>query len=279
MKLMENNSHSIHMVNGRNTFVKDQPIILGLAGKAGSGKTSVAEQLVPKGAIEAQKSGIKWDHIFYALPLYEMASIKKSILGINSKSRKMYALHEVLYELYGGSPIGLVPDYLDLVKMVQEIESMPIDLGDVKPRTFLQKAGDICRAHRPNAFAEWAIMKSVRSYREYQKSINDIPEEYINPFCMIVSDVRLVNEAESILKQPNGIVICFEASQETLNLRLLKRDGQLMSEEHSSHPTENQIDNIKNISTCAIITEGMTLEQQTSATMQIIQNILEETNA
>lgn len=258
---------------------KGQPIILGLAGKAGSGKTSVAEQIVPKGSIESIKDGIKWDHIFYALPLYELASIKKNTMGINSKSRKMYAIHEVLYELYGGSPIGFVPDYLDLVSLVKEIESLPIESEGTKPRTFLQKAGDLCRMHRPTIFAEWAIMKSIKSYRSYQKSMDDIPEDYTNTFCMIISDVRYVNEAESILKQPNGLVICFDAEEKTLNERLLKRDGQLMSEEHRSHPSENQIEMIKSISTSVIMTDEMTLEQQTQSTMDLIKTILEKNNA
>lgn len=258
---------------------RSQPIILGLAGKAGSGKTSVAEQIVPKGSIESMKDGIKWDHIFYALPLYELASIKKNTMGINSKSRKMYAIHEVLYELYGGSPIGFVPDYLDLVSLVKEIESLPIESEGTKPRTFLQKAGDLCRMRRPTVFAEWAIMKSVKLYRSYQKSIDDILEDYANDFCMIISDVRYVNEAESILKQPNGFVICFDADEKTLNERLFKRDGQLMSEEHRSHPSENQIEMIKSISTAVIMTDEMTLEQQTQSTMDLMKTILEKNNA
>jgi len=256
---------------------KDQPIILGLAGKAGSGKTSVAEQIVPKGSLQLVKEKIKWDHIFYALPLYELASIKTNIKGINSSSRKMYAIHEVLYELYGGSPIGFVPDYKDLVSMVTEIESMPIENDGIKPRTFLQKAGDICRSYRPSVFEEWAIIKSVKSFRAYQKTVTE--EDVISPFCMIVSDVRYPGEAESILRQPNGIVLCFDAKKETLDSRLLKRDGRLMSEEHSSHSSENQIEEIKNIATSVISTDEMSLEEQTGATINIVKEIVEVINA
>ena len=90
-------------------LAKDNPIIIGLAGKAGAGKTSVAEQIVPKGAIETIKDGMKWDHIFFALPLYEMASIRKNITGERERSRKLFALHEVLYDVYGGSAIGSIP--------------------------------------------------------------------------------------------------------------------------------------------------------------------------
>jgi ABC-type polysaccharide/polyol phosphate transport system ATPase subunit len=89
-------------------FKKQQPIIIGLAGRAGSGKTSVAEAIVPKAAFETVKYGMKWDHIFYALPLYEMASSKKNIQGLSSDSRKKYALHDILYEIYGRSSIGMI---------------------------------------------------------------------------------------------------------------------------------------------------------------------------
>lgn len=257
--------------------VNNQPIILGLAGKAGSGKTSVAEQIVPKGSLEFTKDKIKWDHIFYALPLYELASIKNNIKGINSKSRKLYAIHEVLYDLFGGTPIGPVPDYDDLVHLVREIESMPIEKEKIKPRTFLQQAGDMCRSYRASVFADWAIMKSVRSFRSYQKSLSE--EDSTSPFCMIISDVRYLNEAESILKQPNGMVICFEASKETLDQRLFNRDGHLMSEEQSAHPSENQIENIKNIATSVIYTDEMTLEEQVGATIKTVKQMMEESNA
>ena len=76
------------------TFKKQQPIVIGLAGRAGSGKTSVAESIVPKAGFEVLRYGMKWDHIFYALPLYEMASSKKNIQGLNADSRKKYALHD-----------------------------------------------------------------------------------------------------------------------------------------------------------------------------------------
>ena len=45
---------------------------------AGSGKTSVAEALRPKGSMQTTSSGIIWEHIFHALPLYELASAKKT---------------------------------------------------------------------------------------------------------------------------------------------------------------------------------------------------------
>ena len=54
-------------------YHKDYPIVIGLAGKAATGKTSVAEKIVPKAQINSVSNHIVWDHIFFALPLYELA--------------------------------------------------------------------------------------------------------------------------------------------------------------------------------------------------------------
>jgi dephospho-CoA kinase len=260
-------------------FIQGQPIIIGLAGKAGSGKTSVAESIVPKGSFDTSKYGMKWDHLFYALPLYEMASIKKNTLGHNSELRKLYALHDVLYEIYGRSTLANIPHYYSFVEKVKEIYELNIEPEGIKPRTFLQKAGDICREHDPNCFANWAIIKSNLLYRQYIKDlIKSDSEDNIVPMCILISDVRYVNEAKSILKQPNGIVITFDAQQDVLNERIMKRDGKLMNAEQLSHSSEQQIDEIKEISSAIINTDNMTLEEQVEATLNSL-GIGTKTNA
>lgn len=245
-------------------FRNNQPIIIGLAGKAGSGKTSVAESIIPKGSLDAVKFGYRWDHLFFALPLYEMASIKKNIMGINEKSRKLFALHSVLYELYGGSAIGNMPDYKKFVEMVYEIENLSIEPEGVKPRTFLQEAGDICRNNYPDCFAHWAIIKSYKLYTQFCNESEDIDNAKM---AIIISDVRYPNEAEAIKKQPNGLIICFDASEETLNSRLLKRDGYVPTTIQSEHASENGIEEVKKIADIIINTDNMSLEDQTSSTL------------
>jgi dephospho-CoA kinase len=257
-------------------FKKEQPIIIGLAGKAGSGKTSVAEHLVPKGSIDTSMYGIKWDHIFYALPLYELASIKRSIKGFNENNRQLYAIHDVLFDLYGGSPIGIMPGYEDLVERTKSIYNLNIEPEGIKPRSFLQKAGDICREEYGDCFAKWGVVKAVKLYQSYYKSLSEDEEE--NPFAVIISDVRFVNEAEKILNQPNGIVICFDAEQDTLNDRIMKRDGRLMSEEQKNHKSEQEMEMVKSIATHIIKTDNMTVEQQAQATLKTL-GILKEQNA
>lgn len=259
-----------------NKYSKGHPIILGLAGRAGSGKTSVAEALCPKGSMQTGSSEILWEHIFYALPLYELASIKKNITGHNSKTRKLFSIHEVLFEIYGKSALGNIPDYDNFVEKVKLINDLPIESEEIKPRSFLQKAGDICRNDYADCFCHWAIIKSSELYR---KNINNILKENGNDkeahVCIIVSDVRFINEARSILKQPNAIMVTYEASDQILIDRIYKRDGVFMTEEQLNHNSEKEIDLIKDVSTYVINTDNLSIEEQAKATMQLVKNHIE----
>lgn len=246
-------------------FDLTQPIILGLSGRAGSGKTSVAESIVPKGAVHTIKNGAKWDHIFYALPIYELASIKKNIIGHNSVSRKLYSIHNTLYDLYGGSPIANIPGYYDMVKMVERIYDLPIEAEGVKPRKFLQECGDICKEFNADCFAEWGIRKSKQLYRQHTR------EDEETPVVIIVSDVRFKNEAEVILREKNGIVIIFDASEEVLRDRIVKRDGKEMSSKAMNHSSEQGLEDIKNLNTYVINTDNMSVEEQVMETLRYLQ--------
>lgn len=257
-------------------FKTSQPIIIGLAGKAGSGKTSVAEQIVPKGSFAEKKFGTYWDHIFFALPLYELASIRRSIKGFNEDNRQLYAIHEVLFDIYGGSSLGIIPPYEEFIGKVNALHQLPIEPEGIKPRSFLQKAGDICRDGREDCFAMWGIMKASKLYRSYYKSLEEDSVE--DPFAVIISDVRFANEAEAILKQPNGIVVCFDASKETLQDRIYKRDGRLMSDEQLSHKSEQEIMQVMSMASVIINTDNMSLEDQTLKTLKQI-GLLQEQNA
>lgn len=256
-----------------NNYDPTKPIILGLAGKAATGKTSVAEAIVPKAQISFSDSNIEWDHIFFALPLYEMATVKRTILGLRQRERQLYSLHSIVYDLFGGSPIGNMPDYESLIQLVRDIYTLPIDDEDRKPRSFLQKAGDLCREIDPDCFAKWAINKSKALYRKANDLSYDTGQE-VGPFCVIVSDVRFVNEAEHILAQPNGVVVCYEASDDIRDSRILKRDGIHMTDEQKSHKSEQQIDDIKKMSSLVMNTDNMSIQDQTSATVNVITSLV-----
>jgi cytidylate kinase len=246
----------------------DYPIVVGLAGKAATGKTSVAELIVPKAAFDNVKSGIYWDHIFFAMPIYELLSIRTKIEGANSQSRKLFAIHETLYDLYGNSTLGDIPDYYSFISLVDNIGREPIDTAGAKPRSFLQKVGDFCRANDPKCFAKWGVRKSYELYREYTKSLDE--DETPNPYCVLISDVRFENEAESILKLPNSMLILFEASDEVRKERIFSRDGIYMTDEQMSHKSEKEIDNFSSLASAIIDSSSMSVEDQAVKTMTII---------
>lgn len=253
-------------------YKPNYPIVLGLSGKAATGKTSVAENIVPKAQINSNSDGIYWDHIYFALPIYEMASAKKNIQGFESEKRKLFALHEILYDIYGGSALGAIPAYDDFVGLVKNIYSMPMEDGGLKPRSFLQKAGDLCRSFNPNCFAEWGVSKANSLYRSYVSSLES--EEEAVPFCVIISDVRFENEAEQILKNPNGLLVVYEASDSVRQERIFERDGIYMTSEQLNHHSENMIDTIKEKAHLVVDSDNLDVDEQTSATLNLVNNLL-----
>lgn len=257
-------------------FYKDQPIILGLAGKAATGKTSVAEAIVPKAQINAVNDHVVWDHIFFALPLYELVSIKSNIRGLRERERQLYAIHNTLYDLFGGSTLGNMPDYSDLTSLVHRIWQMPLP-SNTKPRTFLQTAGDLCREYDSECFAKWAIVKCIKNYRSYiRETESDEYESEVLPFCIIVSDVRFKNEADIILKQPNGIVVCYEASDEVRTERMLDRDGHLMTSAEMNHKSEQEIDMIRSMSSAIIDSSDLSVQEQTNKTIEVVNSFVKQ---
>lgn len=262
--------YNYNMTNLNKKFYPDHPIILGLAGNAGTGKTSVAEKIVPKAQVNPLNNHIVWDHIFFTLPLYEIASIKKNSLGIRQKDRQLFGIHEALYDLFGGNALGNIPSYDDFTKLVKDMHNLPIEPEGIKPRSFLQKAGDLCRSYDPDCFAKWLIFKSLKSFRTYTST--DEYQDNMTPMCIIVSDVRFKNEADRILVQPNGFVVCYEASDETRNQRILKRDGVLMTEDQKNHISENEIDLVKSVASAIINTDDLSIEDQVKQTIKLVES-------
>lgn len=244
------------------------PIILGLAGKAATGKTSVAESIVPKAAFAATRQGMLWEHIFFAMPLYEFYSSKTKIEGLNSESRKLFSIHQTLYELYGSSPLGAMPHYDEFVSLTKKIATKPIDFDGSKPRSFLQEVGDMCRTYDANCFAKWGISKANKLFLDYKKTLSEDEEEI--PYCVIISDVRFKNEAEAILSSPNGMLIVFDADPTVRQERILLRDGVMMTQEQMSHKSEKEIDLFSDHASAIIDSSSMTIEEQALATMKIV---------
>lgn len=251
-----------------NIYNPDYPIVVGLAGMAATGKTSAAETIVPKASFASAKGGIVWEHIFFAMPLYEFFSIRTKIEGNNSESRKLFNIHDTLYDLYGNSPLGNIPDYESFVNLTKAIASKPISFSGSKPRSFLQEVGDMCREYDPACFAKWGVRKSYQLHREYVKSLSG--EEEQKPYCILISDVRFENEAQAILKLPNSMLIVYDASPEVRRERIFARDGVYMTDEQMSHKSEKEIELFASSASAIIDSSTMTVEEQAEATINMI---------
>src|SRR3990167_6907468 len=90
-------------------FNPDFPIVLGVSGKACTGKTSVGNVLAPTtrilGGIPDKPDlnllePLWWDHLFYAMPIYAMASARRGIEGVDAYSRQCYDIHNILLEIW-----------------------------------------------------------------------------------------------------------------------------------------------------------------------------------
>lgn len=229
MKKLQN---SIIIQNQKRIKV-NSPIIVGLSGNAGVGKTITARGMAKQGIVGIEESaGIIWDHSFFALPIYEFASIRRDIEGGDRIQRQLYETMKTLLKMFP-SPIYGAPDFEVLVQLTNDIVNAPIKLNsDDKPREFLQMVGDICREQKASVFADY-IERLFKS--RGVELLNEYPDyEYI----MLVSDLRYPNEAEMIMKQERGLVIKLEASDEVRRERLMKRDGKPMTEQQSAHSSE-----------------------------------------
>jgi cytidylate kinase len=251
----------------RYNYNPSYPIIVGLSGKAATGKTSVAETIVPKASFDNMRDGVIWEHIFFAMPIYELYSSRTKIEGLNAESRKLYSIHETLYDIYGSSPIGNIPSYDDFIKLVHDINAEPLNFAGGKPRTFLQNAGDLCRSHYEKCFSDWGVRKATKMHREYIRSVE---EDEAKPYCIFISDVRFRNEAEAILARPNSLIIRYDSSDEIRKERIYNRDGEYMTDEQNAHRSEMEIESFSDLVSTIIDSSSMSVEDQASATMEAV---------
>lgn len=239
----------------------DYPIIIGLGGKAGVGKTVTAEGLVPRKSVRIDEENmLVWDHIYFALPLYELATIRREVQGENATERQLYLTMEKYLDIFA-SPIYGGPAFSELVELTYETVEFPISEDpSEKPREFLQMVGtEKCRALNPDVWTQWLSRTVNRRFAPYMDS---------HRYIMIVSDVRFPNEAEMIMNHPNGLMIKLEASDETRQERLERRDTVPMTEAQSNHSSENLV-NVMPFDT-RVDTDGLSIEDQVAQVYDII---------
>jgi dephospho-CoA kinase len=241
----------------------DRRILVGLGGYAGVGKTITAKNLTGNGNIHVDgQNRVIWDHAFFALPLYELASIRRMIEGIDQLDRQLYETMKLLLNMYR-SPLYGGPAFDDLISLAYLTVGLPIEPDqDIKPREFLQATGRNCRNLKEDIFASHIEALFKKRSIEFMNQYED------HDYIMLISDLRYPNEAEMIQRQENGYVIKFEASEEVRAARLEKRDGFQMTKEQMAHESEVGVSSMPYDVT--LDTDNLSIEDQVLDTRSLI---------
>lgn len=251
----------------------DQPILLGIGGEAGTGKTSIANVLAPQGRVLDDKASIQWSHLFFAIPLYRMAAARQKIRGEDAFDRQCYELHEILTDLFKG-----YITYDEQVDFVYELAMIPVP-HDGKPRKFLQDAGTMCRGFDPDVFVKWVDRKAREEHQLFlheQERLEESDPDYIpKVHGVVVSDVRYLNECEMFRNHVNGVSVKLIAEPEITAARLEHRDGEGLKPEESKHSSETALRTIPDDMFDAIIdTSYLTLKDVYNNITEVLANCL-----
>lgn len=260
------------------------PVVVGIAGKAGTGKTTIAHTISPPANLSLDINDgreILWDHMFFAMPLYALVGVKDKTEGPNSLNRIAHTVHQQLYDLFRCSDL---PSYPELVQLVERIVEYPLPQSDVKPRSFLQDVGTWCRELQDNCFTEYMryrILDIHRGFladikrnqeRSFIEELTSLPE-HTPTYVMMVSDVRYPNEADVVRTFENGIVIQLECDDEERLRRLAHRDGGLMTTDQSNHSSEHSLEDIS--PDFVLDTTKLTKVEQAQAVKDMVKQYLE----
>ena len=256
------------------TYAPSAPILVGLTGSIASGKTATAQALSPAARVLSSDFdddgylSIHWQHVPFALPLHQMATVRQTTTGDGAFDRMCYQIHAILLDVFGASPLYGAPPYNDLVKMVQQIVSFPV-VSEGKPRKFLQHVGtEVVRAYNPDAWVTWMDRKVRGMFMQHCATRG---EESERPFGVVIDDVRMLNEAEYIRSAPNGLLIKLWARPDIIAERLYDRDSTFLTEDVLNHESERQAASIPDDWCTAIIdTSDMSIEIQVAAIRELV---------
>lgn len=235
-----------------------------LHGRSASGKTETARQVI-RGRFGT--TTVVMDHKQLAAPLRILHSIRTETAGPDSKSRQLWLIHGVLTDLF---PYGSV-NYEDVIELVYDIYDYPIQTAKneegqiVRDRDFMTSVADMIHSLYPNVFADYLV-------REIKRLAKDVGED--TPYRVVVSDFRLEDELNTFKENFETIVVNFDVSDTTQAKRLLKRDGQVLTERQKKHPTQQPLPT--EFFDYSIDTETLSLDEQIDQTLKIIESTIKQ---
>ncbi len=231
--------------------VTEWPVIIGLSGSAGVGKSVTANTLATPGMDYLDNiRPIVFTNVTLAEPIYEIVSIKRHIKGSDPedvRSRIMHEIHSVL-----DTTLNKYPSYDDVVELVYDIYHMDAGtIDDPKPRTFMQEVGDMCRDLYEDCFIDAALTRIQKDFTRFRHDYVEILErkelakedtsEMVSPvYVALISDVRRTNEVKRMRTRQNSALVRLSASPEVIRQRMYERDGFIMDDKQLVHPTETE---------------------------------------
>lgn len=188
----------------------DYPIVIGLSGLPGTGKSTVANGLVPNMAVRIdEKTDTVWDCLRFSVPCKAIVNIRTQVTGEDAIDRQLYQVMNVYLDLFG-SPLFGGPKFEELVELTYE--SLELSMGQ---RELSQAIGAMCRSHQPEVFSQWMRKKINNRFKLFEEHSTHI---------IIIPDANYPEDTDMIRAQPNGLVIDLCASDEMRDERLNERD-------------------------------------------------------
>lgn len=188
--------------------IENRLIVVGLKGPSVSGKTTLARDLEAGLRREAEKGGeglgdVLWvNYLGFALPLYELLSLRLGLKGEHSVDRRLYGAHRIITSLLGSNPLFGAPAYDELIDLVKTIcIDMSVDESfDSKNRKFLIDVAALLREYDNDCFLKNMKTLILESYYAATKNSVDEVDESIEwgfPYhLVIVHDIREVAQAK-----------------------------------------------------------------------------------
>lgn len=224
-------------------------VIVGLAGKAGSGKTSVAEQFVPAHSPSRHRSGndiVVVDKLKLAAPLYEIYGTGE-MSGSEAKSRQEYAVFDVLREVFGGNPLYGAPPLSELSLRTNAVIERIMQIGLDNRREILQWTAEYCRSFNNDCFVNLLVKKALLLAEQNAAVVNREvdPTSYEELIVsIIIDDVRFNNEAARLKKVfgKDCFIAKLECEESERMDRIIERDGGAKMSLYRHHSEDIAID-------------------------------------
>lgn len=169
-----------------------------------------------------------------ASPLRAIASFAQKTQGSFRQDRILYGVYNILLDLFGSSPLFGSPPFDVLVDTTYDIYELS-NIVDPKSKAFMQQVGDIVR----NIDQDILINKMERNIAATISRFENDTDSMNSILGIVVSDVRLPKEAETIKEYPNSFLVQLLTSVEDLSER-----RSYLSSEEKTHVTEMAMEDI-----------------------------------